>query len=366
VAQLVACLLCLALLTAPLLTPSSVSAQAQPAPASELLLVVDTPADGAAVPATLTLVGWALDTARDGGPGVDRVEAYLGGPRGVGSFLGTATYGLPRADVGLVHRNAALAASGWTLETALPPGAQTLYVYAHREGSPDDEGWSAPVVLQLRVEGAPLAATAGRPAPPSTRAPAAPTPAPRPGACQVTDRDSGRCLVRTRNPSPENPTNHVLPGSWSAVGLSGAPAGGGEAAPVQGEVSPLAGGLAGTGFTYGMALDFGGAARSGGTGAAGAPSGPAPNYVPAAINLTATPLGAGQFALAWTPLSTAQRYEVRRCTSYSSPTATCAVVALVHSNSLVAAGDGVYLVRGVGPQGQPQGESNRVVLGPRG
>lgn len=364
-AQMVAWLLCLALLTAPLVAPSPVAAQAQPPPASELLLVVDTPADGAAVPATLTLVGWALDAARDGGPGVDRVEAYLGGPRGVGSFLGTAAYGLPRADVALVHRNPALATSGWALETALPSGAQTLYVYAHRDGSPDDEGWSAPVVLHLRVEGAPLAAPASRAAPPSARASAAPTPAPRPGACQVTDRDSGRCLVRSRNPSPENPTNHVLPGSWSAVGLSGAPTAGGEA-PVQGEVSALAGGLAGTGFTYGVPLDFGGAARGSGTGAAGASSAAAPNYVPAAINLTATPLGAGQFALAWNPLSTAQRYEVRRCASYSSPTATCAVVALVHSNSLVAAGDGVYLVRGVGPQGQPQGESNRVVLGPRG
>jgi hypothetical protein len=43
------------------------------------------------------------------------------------------------------------------------------------------------------------------------------------------------------------------------------------------------------------------------------------------------------------------------------------VVALVQSGSYqLATADGVYLVRAVGPQGQAQGESNRVLLVPRG
>jgi hypothetical protein len=339
--------------------PSPVHAQQPSSPE----LVVDTPTDDASVPARLTLVGWAVAAEHAGGPGVDRVEAYLDGPRGTGALLGTAVYGLDRPDVALARRDPALAASGWMLDVSLPPGARTLYLYAHRQGDADEEGWSGPVVLHLRVEGQTPAVPTSGGAPASAMAPAAPAPSARPGACQVTDRDSGRCLVRSRNPSPENPTNHVLPGSWSAMGLSGAPIAGGDA-PVQGEVSALASGLAGTRFTYGVPLDFGLASRGGGPGAAAsASSGAMPNYVPAAISLTATPLGRGQFALAWNPLGSAQLYEVRRCTSYSSPTTTCAVVALVQSGSYqLAAGDGVYLVRAVGAQGQPQGESNRVLL----
>ncbi|MBX5490084.1 MAG: hypothetical protein IRZ14_02915 [Chloroflexi bacterium] len=352
-------------------------ARAQQAREGGVLLVVDTPADGATVAPTVSLAGWALDAARDAGPGIDRVEVYLDGPRGAGALLGTATYGLSRADVALFRRNPTVSASGWALDVTLPSGSHTLYLYAHREGSPDSEGWSGPQVLTLRVQGDPVATIAE----PNTSPRRAPTAAPtavtaRSGTCLVTDHDSGRCLVRNRNRSPENPTNHVLPGSWTVLGFDGTGAGGSERTNPT-EVSVLAHGLAGTGFVYGMPIDLSSlmphagapGADSGVRVAPGAAGGAAaaPNYVPAALTLTATPLGSGQFALAWNPLSNAQLYEVRRCPAFSTPTATCTVIALVQSSGYqFAAADGVYLVRAVGPQGQAQGESNRVYLCCRG
>src|SRR5829696_9258474 len=57
-----------------------------------VMIVVDTPVDGEAVPSVLVLSGWALDPGHETSTGVDRVEVYFDGPRGSGTLLGTATY----------------------------------------------------------------------------------------------------------------------------------------------------------------------------------------------------------------------------------------------------------------------------------
>src|SRR6185436_9735287 len=67
-------------------------------------MVNDAPANGAAnLPSHFTVSGWALDLAAATGPGVDAVHVYAYRNPGSGTpptFLGAATYGNSRPDVG--------------------------------------------------------------------------------------------------------------------------------------------------------------------------------------------------------------------------------------------------------------------------
>ena len=107
-------------------------------------LVVDRPGDGAAVVSPTVLIGWAISPGNGASTGVDAVEVYLDGPMGTGTLLGAATYGLIRPDVALASGDSRYAPSGWTLQTELPPGARTLYVYTHLADQAGDQGWVGP------------------------------------------------------------------------------------------------------------------------------------------------------------------------------------------------------------------------------
>lgn len=373
---------------------ASTPAQAQSASDSAVVVTVDAPADGAAVSQALLLQGWALDPTAELSTGVDRVEVYLDGPRDGGTPLGAALYGLPRADVGIARRSQRFNASGWALEALLPPGPHALYIYARQEGSAEDEGWSAPVVLAVRVEGSAIAVPTGRTplggSPPVTPAQGSLSQttsgaAPPLAGCAVTDRDSGRCVVRgNRTNTAENAASAATPGSWTSGG--GHPPSG-----MQGEVGLLGGLLSSTGFVYGTQLGAspapsGGAPPAGATTtsttATTAPPPPAAGSAPpaagsapasgasaamAGISLSVAQTGRGQFTLNWNQVGGGALYEVRRCASLSAATLACSVVAVVQNGSyVVQSADGVYLVRAVSPQGQSQGESNRVQLCCRG
>src|SRR5437764_8026444 len=67
-------------------------------------LMVDWPGDGAAVPSSVTLSGWAVAPSSATGTGVDAVRAYLDGPADTGVALGRGNYGLTRPDVALTLR----------------------------------------------------------------------------------------------------------------------------------------------------------------------------------------------------------------------------------------------------------------------
>ncbi len=366
-------------------------------------LVVDWPSDGAAVAASIAVTGWAVAPGGAGGTGVDAVRAYLDGPADTGTVVGRATYGLTRPDVARSLREARYGASGWRIDADLPPGARALFVYAHLADQPEDQGWVGPVQVNVRVDGggAPIGSGATeRPATPAGPVPstggclgreagatpctANPTP---PGNCAIPDRDSGRCLMRT--PSANARTNGaVVPGSWTAPdpaagpGSSGANGGAfghigypvvasGERTPsdtasgATTQPSPAGPGIAAA--TGGAPGATNGAASAAGTGPASA-AGTSPSATRPggnALSLTAAAMGAQQVQLTWNAFTAGSpvTYEVRRCATLSSAAATCGVVATVQGGGFrLMQADGVYFVRALGPQGQTEGESNRVRL----
>lgn len=89
--------------------------------------------------------GWAVDRKAPSDTGISRVDLYLDGPTGVGSFLGTATYGEGRPDVARSLGRADFERSGWTLSWSprgIPGGFHEVYAYAF---SPRLDAWSAQV-----------------------------------------------------------------------------------------------------------------------------------------------------------------------------------------------------------------------------
>jgi hypothetical protein len=71
------------------------------APPPQSRMFVDVPAAGATMPSTFLIGGWALQGNASGDSGVDVIDIWAfpvaGGPA---FFLGTATLGVPRGDVG--------------------------------------------------------------------------------------------------------------------------------------------------------------------------------------------------------------------------------------------------------------------------
>ncbi|MGH9336914.1 MAG: PQQ-dependent sugar dehydrogenase, partial [Vicinamibacteria bacterium] len=71
------------------------------APRSGTTLVsVDGPLSGAALPQNFTVAGWAIDPSASSGGGIDDVEIWAFPEGGGFVFLGAATYGIARPDVG--------------------------------------------------------------------------------------------------------------------------------------------------------------------------------------------------------------------------------------------------------------------------
>jgi hypothetical protein len=104
---------------------------AVPAPAMRL----DAPAAGATLGSSVLVTGWAVDAGAPSGTGVDAVHVYafpiVDGVVGAPAFLGDATRGIARPDVGAVFGDA-LGASGFSLQaTGLAPGGYLIVAYAH-------------------------------------------------------------------------------------------------------------------------------------------------------------------------------------------------------------------------------------------
>jgi parallel beta-helix repeat protein len=94
-------------------------------------MVMDSPAPGLSIGSPFEISGWAIDYASLNGSGVDAVHAYaFPATGGAPVFLGAATYGLARPDVGAAFGSSRFAASGWLLAAALAPGDYNIAVYA--------------------------------------------------------------------------------------------------------------------------------------------------------------------------------------------------------------------------------------------
>src|SRR5581483_2982981 len=104
------------------------------APASRPLISLDVPSSSARPLALgpFQVAGWALDQGAVIGSGVDYVHVWaLPNAGGSPVFLGAATYGLSRTDVG-ASLGGQCTNSGYSLTTAgLPQGSYRLTAYAH-------------------------------------------------------------------------------------------------------------------------------------------------------------------------------------------------------------------------------------------
>ena len=115
-------------------------------------VTIDSPAAGLAVAngQSIEISGWAVDWSAGFGTGIDRVEVYIDGPRGLSPLGFEATYGTFRPDVTEVFGRPDWVGSGfrlqWTL-LGLAPGQHTLYVYAHSTYG----GWSSGAVTMAVV-----------------------------------------------------------------------------------------------------------------------------------------------------------------------------------------------------------------------
>src|SRR5262249_39712641 len=99
---------------------------------------------------TLHVEGWAASRIGADGTDVDGVELWLDGPRGAGTWLGEATYGLPRPDIADRINNPDARLSGFTADldiAAIEPGPHELFAIAR--GRP---GQSASARVQISVE----------------------------------------------------------------------------------------------------------------------------------------------------------------------------------------------------------------------
>ena len=93
-------------------------------------LNVDTPAGGT-VSTSFLIAGWSLNRAAAVGTGVDAIHLYLTPSGGTTTFLGVATYGAARADLGALF-GSQFTNSGFSFSVSgLAPGTYTLTVFAH-------------------------------------------------------------------------------------------------------------------------------------------------------------------------------------------------------------------------------------------
>jgi len=95
---------------------------------------IDSPAPNAHVGGTVQVSGWAINRHYGPNSGVDRVVLYLDDEARTGQYLGEATYGDYRPDVGNAFGDQRFDYSGFHFDwdsNSVPVGTHTLYVYAH-------------------------------------------------------------------------------------------------------------------------------------------------------------------------------------------------------------------------------------------
>jgi hypothetical protein len=94
---------------------------------------IDVPRTGSTVGNGFTIGGWALDLGSPSGIGVDSVQVWAYPATGAAPmFVGVATQGVSRPDVGTAYGSTRFGPSGYTLASpTLPAGSYNLVVFAH-------------------------------------------------------------------------------------------------------------------------------------------------------------------------------------------------------------------------------------------
>ncbi|HET7092412.1 MAG TPA: hypothetical protein VFI22_03015, partial [Thermomicrobiales bacterium] len=99
--------------------------------ASQPVLSIDTPRNGATGAAQFTIAGWAIDLGAASGTGIDAIDAYADPGTAQQTLLGHARLGVARADVAAAY-GAQFSNSGYAIAVgSLSGGRHTIAVYAH-------------------------------------------------------------------------------------------------------------------------------------------------------------------------------------------------------------------------------------------
>jgi hypothetical protein len=114
-------------------------------------IAVDAPTHGATVASSFTVSGWALDLGAATGTGVNGVQVYLTPRGGSATFLGAATYGSARSDVGAVY-GSQFTSSGFSMPVSgLAAGNYRLTLYPY---STVTQALTTPAIVDVTVAGA--------------------------------------------------------------------------------------------------------------------------------------------------------------------------------------------------------------------
>jgi hypothetical protein len=102
---------------------------------SNPLMHIDAPPPNASRARPFALSGWAVDLGAADGAGIDAIHVWAFPVGGGQSFVGVATYGLPRPDVGAYVGSGQFDLSGYSItidSSNLPAaGVYDFYVFAH-------------------------------------------------------------------------------------------------------------------------------------------------------------------------------------------------------------------------------------------
>jgi hypothetical protein len=94
-------------------------------------MALDQPTNGANVGSFFTVAGWVVDLGTDANTGIDAVHVWAYPTSGPAKFLGVASYGGTRSDVGAIY-GVQFSNSGFALAVSgLGMGTYTLVVYPH-------------------------------------------------------------------------------------------------------------------------------------------------------------------------------------------------------------------------------------------
>jgi Tol biopolymer transport system component len=100
----------------------------------DIVIFIDKPRDKTITENLQQINGWTVDLRSEEGPGIEKVEIYLNGPKDYGKSIGAIDYGLIRYDVTDFLDNLNYLRSGFSFDELidLEPGSKhTLFVYSY-------------------------------------------------------------------------------------------------------------------------------------------------------------------------------------------------------------------------------------------
>ncbi|MEP6593620.1 MAG: hypothetical protein ABJC51_08000, partial [Acidobacteriota bacterium] len=117
---------------APAPAPGPAPAPPPVAPTTAPRMSIDLPRTGSTVANTFSVGGWALDLGSPSGTGIDSVQVWAyPSTGGAPTFVGVASLGVSRPDVGAAFGSTRFGPSGYSLSGTLPGGTYDVIVYAH-------------------------------------------------------------------------------------------------------------------------------------------------------------------------------------------------------------------------------------------